>query len=223
MLISECSMAQTSNFFKQADSFFMQYVKDGNVAYDKISGKPGQLAQLVKAIETFPLNGSDAKTKKAFMINAYNILAIKGIVDSYPVKSPFDINNFFDDKRYKVAGATMSLNQLEKEKLYPFAKDPRLHFVLVCAAKSCPKLADFAYTPDQLEKQLEKKTRETLNDTEFIQVSGKKAQVSEIFNWYARDFKKDGSVADYINKYRTTPLPSSKLGYYTYDWSLNAQ
>ncbi|MEM9391359.1 MAG: DUF547 domain-containing protein [Bacteroidota bacterium] len=221
LLISGNGFAQV-DFFQSANAFFSINVKNGNVAYASIKAKPEQLNNLVNAIASFDLKSADAKTNKAFMINAYNLLAIKGIVDNYPVKSPFDVKDFFDAKRYTVAGEKMSLNILEKEKLYPMSKDPRLHFVLVCAAVSCPKLADFAYVPAKLESQIESKTKEVLNDDEFIRIRGNKAQVSEIFNWYANDFKSEGqSVAEFINLYRTDPLPSKKVGFYTYDWSLN--
>ncbi|MEM6360478.1 MAG: DUF547 domain-containing protein [Bacteroidota bacterium] len=210
------------DFFQNADAFFSAHVKNGNVAYAAIKAEPAQLNNLVYAIASFDIKSADKKTKKAFMINAYNLLAIKGIVDSYPVKSPFDVKDFFDAKRYTVSGEKMSLNILEKEKLYPMTQDPRLHFVLVCAAVSCPKLADFAYVPGKLESQIESKTKEVLNDNQFIRIKGNKAQVSEIFNWYANDFKLGGqSVTEFINQYRVDPLPSKKVGFYTYDWSLN--
>lgn len=220
ILIGKTAIAD--DFFKDADVFFSTNVREGNVAYEAIKKKPADLNELVEQIGSFDLSAADDQTKKAFMINAYNILAIKGIVDNYPVKSPFDVKDFFDAKRFRVAGKNVSLNILEKEMLYPMANDPRLHFVLVCAAVSCPKLAGFAYAPSTLDNQIEQKTKETLNDDEFIRVKGSKVQVSEIFNWYANDFKSGGqSVVDFINKYRTTALPSKKVGYYAYDWSLN--
>ncbi|MEM9857688.1 MAG: DUF547 domain-containing protein [Bacteroidota bacterium] len=222
LIIVSSSAAAQNSFFDQANNFFSTYVKEGAVDYDAITQDRSKLDALVNKIASYDLTGADKITKKAFMINAYNILAVKGIVDHYPVKSPFDIKDFFDAKHFTVAGEKMSLNILEKERLYPMTQDPRLHFVLVCAAVSCPKLADFAYVPSTLDRQLEQKTKQVLNDDEFIRVSGKKVKVSELFNWYANDFKSSGkSIIDYINYYRDTPLPSNKYGYYTYDWSLN--
>lgn len=224
-LILAGTSARAADFFSLADQFFSKHVLEGKVAYASIKADPQDLNKLLETIAAFDLNSVDDNTKKAFMINAYNVLAIKGIIDKYPVKSPMRIGNFFDKKAYTVAGQKMSLNQLEKEKLYPFAKDPRLHFVLVCAALSCPKLADFAYTPEKLEQQIESVTKETLNDADFIRVKGNKVQLSEIFNWYATDFKKSGkSTIEYINQYRSSKLPvSGKTSFYTYDWTLNDQ
>ncbi|MEM6524507.1 MAG: DUF547 domain-containing protein [Bacteroidota bacterium] len=223
LAIAQISQAN-ADFFADADTFFRTHVKEGMVAYEEIKKDQSLLNSLVEKIAAFNLKQANVAAQKAFMINAYNILAIKGIVDEYPVKSPFDVKDFFDAGRYTVAGEKMSLNTLEKEKLYPMAKDPRLHFVLVCAAVSCPKLADWAYNPDNLESQIESKTKEVLNDPDFVRVKGNKVQVSEIFNWYSSDFKtKASSTVEYINIFRDTPLPSKKTSYYTYDWSLNKQ
>lgn len=224
LLIVSGSVSAQHNFFTDADVFFRSHVKDGLVAYGAIKSDQSALNSLMDQIAAFDLSQQDVQTTKAFMINAYNILAIKGIVDQYPVKSPFDVKDFFDAKHYTVGGEKMSLNILEKERLYPMTNDPRLHFVLVCAAVSCPKLADFAYVPEKLDDQIETKTKDVLNDPEFIRVKGSKVQVSEIFNWYANDFKTSGkNVSDYINGYRNKVLPSKKVGFYTYDWSLNKQ
>lgn len=217
---------EAADFFTMADQFFSKYVKDGRVAYARIkANQEKELEILINEIASFDLDGADENTARAFMINTYNILAIKGIVDKYPVKSPMSISNFFDKKAYMVAGTKMSLNQLEKGKLYPRAKDPRLHFVLVCAAQSCPKLASFAYVPEKLDQQIDAVTRQTLNDPEFIKVKGNKLEVSEIFNWYKGDFTKASkSIRSYINQYLETKVDDkTKVGFYTYNWSLNDQ
>lgn len=62
-----------------------------------------------------------------------------------------------------------------------------------------------------------------LNDPTFLRVSGDKAELSKIFDWYAKDFggSKD-NVLGFINRYRTDAIPASaKVSYYDYDWSLN--
>ncbi|MGB3586410.1 MAG: DUF547 domain-containing protein, partial [Tunicatimonas sp.] len=169
---------------------------------------------------------SDAE-KKAFYINAYNIVTIYQIIQIYPVKSPMNINGFFDKNKHQVAGKSLTLNQLEKERLLKDHFDARAHFVLVCAAMSCPPLASFAYQADQLDQQLEERTRQALNSPEFIRVdkSKKKVHISKIFDWYKGDFTKNqASVLQYINQYRDEKIPESyKVGYYEYSWALNEQ
>jgi len=223
VLITFIQSIAAADFFSSADQFFSKYVKNGEVNYSGIKSNGADLKSLVEQIASFNLKSADLNTQKAFMINAYNILAIKGIVDKYPVKGPMNINKFFDNKAYTVAGEKMSLNSLEKGKLYPLAKDPRLHFVLVCAAVSCPNLASFAYMPNKLEKQLESQTKAALNNPQFIRKNKGKLQISEIFNWYQSDFTKSGkTVLEYINGYLNEKVPANtKTSFYTYDWSLN--
>jgi len=124
-----------------------------------------------------------------------------------------------------VAGELLTLENIEKQKLMAVYKDPRLHFVLVCGALGCPQLADFAYWPKQLDKQIEERTRKTLNSSYFIRVDSdnKNVLLSQIFKWYASDFlDKSSSIVSFINQYRTNPIPSEySLDYYEYDWSIN--
>ena len=62
-----------------------------------------------------------------------------------------------------------------------------------------------------------------MNDSYLIRVSGSSVKISKIFEWYAKDFKAEAANAvTWINKYRTSKIPSSaKVGYYEYDWNLN--
>ena len=223
IVVAFASSVSASDFFTSANQFFSKYVGNGEVNYSAIKSNASDLKNLLNQIASYDLKSVDANTKKAFMINAYNILAIQGIIDKYPVKGPMNVPNFFDSKVYTVAGEKMSLNGLEKGKLYPFAKDPRLHFVLVCAAESCPKLASFSFVPDKLEQQMQSQTELVLNDPEFTRRNKHKFQISEIFNWYQGDFTKTGkSIPEYINAYLKEKIPANaKISYYAYSWTLN--
>ena len=160
-----------SEFTEAANDLLEEHVETGMVDYKAINNSPKGVNQLYEQIGSTSLeNASDAE-KKAFYINAYNIVTIYQIIENYPVKSPMDVDGFFDKKKHKVAGESLTLNELEKERLLKNHFDPRLHFVLVCAAKSCPSLASFAYQADELEEQLEEKTHEALNNPDFIRVT----------------------------------------------------
>ncbi len=214
-----------SSFTKDANAILQKQIKQGLVDYKGVQEDAETIEQLYQAIGKLSLADASAEEKKAFYINAYNIIVIHQIVQHFPVKSPMDIQGFFDKKAHQVAGEKLTLNALEKEKLLQPYQDPRLHFVLVCAAMSCPPLADFAYQANSLDQQLEKKTREALNNPQFIQVSHSKQQValSQIFEWYQDDFTKNGqSVVNFINQYRDKKIPAQyQVTYYPYDWSLN--
>lgn len=218
-----CAHAQSDSFFTKADLFFESYVTDGLVEYQKIKESPQTLEQLVRQIADFSLTGSAPPERKAFFINAYNLLVIKQVLENYPTKGPMSIPGFFDTKTYLVAGRPVTLDQLEKDLLFVQFPDPRLHFILVCAAIGCPPLADYAYVPDSLDTQIERKTREVLNINWYVRVYKDKTSVSQVFEWYETDFLNDTtSVKAYINRYREVQIPEShEIDTYQYNWSLN--
>jgi len=225
-LISFATDYSVSTFFDAANTFFKTNVKNGLVNYAHIKTNRSSLDKLVRQIATEEIASLSKTSKKAFYINSYNILVIKSLVDNMPIKSPLDKKGFFDITKHKVAGENLALNDIENKKLRAVYNDARIHFVLVCGAKGCPKIIPSAYYPEKLEAQLNAQTKQAVNSTYFIRVkdSEKKVSISEIFKWYADDFNSYGSIISFLNKYRATPIPSSyKLDYYTYDWNINKQ
>lgn len=223
--ISSIGFAQdTSEFFSKANAFFGTYVTDGKVAYKKIKDNPADLNELLKLAKEISVPVSDSKRYQAFWINGYNLGVIKGIVDNYPIKSPLDKAGFFDKSTHDLGGKSITLNDIENKLLRAkFPKEARFHFVLVCAGLGCPPIIDEAYMPKSLDRQLQLQTELALNDPNFVQVKGKKVNLSQIFEWYGVDFTQDGkSLVDFVNLYRKEKLASNiRVGYYPYDWTLN--
>ncbi len=218
---------EIDDFFSATDQFLKKYVSEGSVDYALIKKNKHEIGAIVQNIGSMDLATQDQNVVKAFYINAYNMLVISSIIENYPVKSPMDIQGFFDKKLHLVAGEMLTLNALEKEKLLSPTLDARLHFALVCAAKSCPQLMSSSFKPNQLDAQLDERTRSTINDSKWLMVKSgqKQVDVSKIFEWYANDFTRNGkTITDWINQYRTSKIPASyKVTYYEYDWSLNGK
>jgi len=214
------------DFFNASDLFFQTYIAEGQVDYKTIVEQPESLYRLQELYAEMDLSGQEAETVKAFWINAYNLVVISSIIDHYPLQSPREVAGFFNILKHRIAGREMSLNELEKKELLEVDQDARLHFVLICAARSCPPMAAFAYRPERLEEQLNQRTKAALDTPGFIQVEEEKERIglSEIFRWYVEDFEKAGGIRSFIDRFRSEPLPASyKLRYYNYDWSLNDQ
>lgn len=211
-------------FFSMANDFFRTHVENGRVDYKSISKNPSQLYKILTLAKEIKVSKEDVDTYQAFWINGYNLLVIKSIVDNYPLKSPLDKAGFFDITKHEIGGEQITLNDLEHKMLRAvFPKEPRFHFVLVCAGLGCPPIINRAYLPSTLDNQLKKQISLALNDSNFIQVNMNKVKISQIFEWYKDDFTRDGkSLVDFINQYRTEKLPdTSKVSYYTYNWALN--
>ena len=226
-LLSLQSYSQVSDatFFDQSNEFFSKYVDvNGMVGYTDIKENPSLLNQLYDQIGKHEVSDKSADYLKAFYTNAYNILVIKQVVERYPIDGPLTVNGFFDKIQHNVAGEELTLNQVEKDKNLYVNKDERLHFALVCAAISCPPLANFAFYPDKINEQLEARTILALNHPEFIRSTKKGAELSQIFNWYQDDFKDSAGsgVIEYINNFRKKQIPiDQKIVYYEYNWLLN--
>ncbi|MFT6962098.1 MAG: hypothetical protein ACJAWV_001823 [Flammeovirgaceae bacterium] len=224
-ILCSSNVAQAQDFFKDANSFFGKYVKNGKVNYASIKSNPEGLDALVEMVANQSLAGKSADFKKAFYLNAYNISTIKGIVDKYPVVGPMKIEGFFKTKTHKIAGKSTTLNDLENKTIRPTYKDARVHFALVCAAKGCPSIANFAFMPSKVNVQLESQTKRAANSSYFTRVSAEKKEVkhSQLFDWYKADFLAEASsIVDYLNKYRTTKIPANyTTSTYNYDWNLN--
>lgn len=226
LLVSVIARATDINTFtSKADAFFNTYVNNGSVDYKEIMESPAGIEALKADIATMKMAGLSAAQKKAFYINAYNLLVIYQVSKFYPLKSPLDRSGFFDRVKHEVAGESMTLNYLEIKKLILAYKDARIHFVLACAAKSCPPLASFAYLPEKLDEQLELRTKNALNDPDWLKVntSEKYTSISKIFEWYQKDFQAyGGGILNFINKYRMKKIPSNyDIRYYEYNWALN--
>ena len=212
-------------FFQQADAFFSKYVVDGKVAYTALKQRPALMQELALLLDEVNPGEASEKEQKALYINAYNILVIYAVITNNIRYSPKEEKGFFDSNTYVIGDEQLSLDQIEKEKLSARYKDPRVHFVLVCAADGCPSIKSYAFLPDELDQQLTNATQTAINNPDWLRVvkNEKKVYVSEIFRWYRSEFLAEAeSIIDYVNMYREEPIPNTyKLDFYDYSWELN--
>jgi len=183
------------------------------------------LAQIASA----PVDGYSSNARLAFYINAYNAIVLDSILSKWPVKSVMTLDGFFDKDKHTIAGQTMTLDDLEHNKVIRVQfQEPRIHFVLVCAAKRCPRLLSTAMTAVNLEKNLESSAREFI--PKATKVEGNKVYTSQLFNWFKTDFEKhSGSIPAYLTRYVSADIAqvlnngTSTIEFTEYDWSINKQ
>ncbi len=217
------SQASLEQFLNETDAFMKKYVQEGNVDYAAIKKESLSLDALYSSIGNMELTGKTDNEIKAFYINSYNILVIYQVVHRLPITGPLAVDGFFNATPHKVAGKELTLDQLEKGTLFKKYPDPRIHFAVVCAALGCPQLANTAFRPEYLDKQLDVVTSQSLNRDYFIRIrpSQQKAEISKIFEWYRSDFG-ENNILTFINKYSDKKIPESfEVVYYEYDWNLN--
>jgi len=202
-----------------------KYVTPGGVKYAEWKAN----AEDVKAIQAVAdgvaaAPGSTAKSKEqlAFHINAYNAWILREALAKYPTKSVKDtLFTFFTGNRITVAGAKMSFNRLEKDIIRPRFEEPRIHFALNCASRSCPPLRNEPYDAAKLDAQLDEETRGYVNSPNGVKPTGDGAALSKIFDWYKEDFGGEAGVLTFLKKYRSGKSDFKKISYQDYDWGLN--
>ena len=220
----------------------------GAVDYDALKDHAGLARTLASFATLSPedLASWPREQQVAFWINAYNALTFQTILDADIPASIRDIKpDPWEHARWSVAGRTVSLNWIEHTRLREQLKEPRVHFVLVCAARSCPTLPNRALLPEGLDAQLERAARGFFQDAgkNRLDRSGKTVHLSRILDWYGRDFvglpglpelpaldglsAKEAAVlrtmARYVSEADRAVLARGGLTivYNEYDWSLN--
>jgi hypothetical protein len=218
--------SNTTNFhaYIKLNSFLKKYVSySGNVNYAQIKSNKTELNNILKEFQSNYPSGSWSKNQKlAYWINAYNIYTIKLVVDNYPTTSITKITEKPWHKKFiKLGGKTYSLDNIENDIIRKQFNEPRIHFALNCASKSCPILMNSSYVSTNLDMQLTKQTRKFLADKTKNILSSKKIQISKIFEWYKADFDKVGGVVSFIEQYSSTAFNKPAIQYMPYSWDLN--
>ncbi len=192
----------------------------GKVNYNGIKNS-NALKSVLQNLQEGPEADWTKNEKLAYWLNVYNAFTLAKIVDNYPIKSITALNNGkpWDDKFINIQGKKYSLNDIENDQLRDQFKDPRIHFGINCASKSCPALYNKAFTAENVESALDSRTKLFLNDKLLNNISEDKLEVSSIFDWFQKDF---GNVIAFINKYSSSKIKSNaQIKYKDYDWMLN--
>ena len=209
--------------YKNYGQFLKKYVSEnGNVNYDKVNSNKPELELIVNQfIKNIPSTNWSKNDKMAYYINLYNVFTIKTIIDNYPVKSIKDINNVWDNDFILLGKKMYSLGDIEHKILRKMG-DPRVHFAINCASFSCPKINNDVYLDNKLDKQLDAAAREFINDNTKNVITKNELKLSNIFNWFADDFKTQGTIIDFLNEYSKTKIDKkAKIKFLEYNWALN--
>jgi hypothetical protein len=171
--------------------------------------------------ESLPTETWTIEDKLAYWMNAYNAMTIDLIIRSYPINSIKDLKKPWDQRLWKLGEKWYNLNEIEHQILRKM-NDPRIHFGINCASFSCPPLLNTAFNASEVDAQLDKVAIRFINDPRRNSISKMNIEISEIFSWFAKDFKKDSSLSEFLNKYSKVQIhPKARKKFKKYDWSLN--
>jgi Protein of unknown function, DUF547 len=220
--------SRAQNWMEPYNRLLGKYVTSGGVKYAEWKNNAADMQALQTVVDSIAkegVSGLDKRQQLAFYINAYNAWILHEALGKYPTASVKDtFFTFFTAKKITVAGQKTSFNALEKETIRSKFSEPRVHFALNCASRSCPPLNREAFSGPKLEEQFEKLAKGYVNSEKGVKYSAgsKTAELSKIFDWYKDDFKGEGGPLAFINKRRVTAIPSdAKISFQEYDWGLN--
>jgi len=134
----------------------------------------------------------------AFWLNAYNAFVLQTVIDRYPINgsskaypsnSVRQIPGAFEQAKHRVAGQSLTLDEIEKKILPPF-KEPRLYLALGRGALGSGRLRSEAYTGDQLKQQLDDLQKEFVSEQTMIRIdrSANQVSVTPIISWHDAEF-----------------------------------
>lgn len=237
---AEEAEAPSASLHAPYDRLLRAHVRDGAVDYAGLKKREAALDDHLRTLGRTDPDRLSRDGKLAFWINAYNAFTLKLILRHYPnVTSIKEIPNRWDHQEWTVGGKKYSLDQIE-HKILRKMDEPRIHFAIVCASKSCPDLAAEAYLPETIDAQLTAATRRFLADgSKGLAVSlesgwfgGRKpvVRLSRIFSWFSEDFERaSGDVIGFVllhapedaQRFIRAHREEIDVKYMDYDWSLN--
>jgi len=221
-----------------------EHVHHGRVDYAALQSDPRLDAYLLQLATTDADTSARRDDRLAMWLNAYNAYTLKVIVDNYPIDSINDLHTggllighllnktVWDRKFVVVGGRTMSLDDVEHGIVRKQFDDARIHFALVCAARSCPQLRTAAYEGYQLDAQLDDQGRIFFADPlkNYFLPEQRRARLSRILAWYDDDFgANDEEILLYVARFLPDELAEAirsapaawKVDHTRYIWELN--
>jgi hypothetical protein len=222
----------------QFDLILKQYVdEEGLVDYNGIA-QDRRFSEYMKSLKSAKVEKMSRDGQLAFWINAYNAVTIDKVIKKKPKESVRETiipgvwtsKKFFRSREHTVANRRLSQDDIEDFLRKEF-NDPRIHFAIICASSSCPKLPRVAYTAGNVRARLEEETRRYVNSERGIRIdrTGNTLYLSRIFDWFEEDFvEKYGSATNFIRPYLRKEVVSfldgkPKMKFLGYNWGLNAQ
>jgi hypothetical protein len=228
----------------------------GAVHYTSIRGSEEfeRYKDLTRGLRSFDLRSlKERESRLAFWTNIYNTAVIHGVIELGLEHSVKEHPGFFDRITYEIGGFRFSLNEMEHgllrgnrkhpyRVLRPFRErdprlefaivplDPRIHFALVCGARSCPPIG--FYEAEKIDFQLGLAAMSFINSPQVKILPGEKTVfISMIFKWYKIDFGgSDRALLDTLLNYLDEGEDKAfleenrnqiRIRYQPYDWNLN--
>lgn len=237
LLIALCGVAHAfDREYSLYGMLLQRYTDGGMVCYASLKCDCAALAQFLEEVSSLPhceFCQWCEEDRAAFLINAYNALALYTVLQCYPIWSIRQMGSLaqtiFDRRLLCIFGRHRSFHEIKCMAMRAYF-DPRIHFALAPATLGGAALRGEPYIGRMLECQLEDQADQFMahRAKNYLEGCVCSVYVSPLFKWYACDFiRQYGSVWTFIRPYFREQLgvevyePCWQLHYSHYDWMLN--
>ena len=183
---------------RNLDQVLDLYVRDGYVYYRALKQDRRLLDAYLNGVATASIDSASRDEQAAFWLNAYNALILRTVIDhapipqrsrEYPARSIRQIPGAFERLTHRVAGRTVTLDQIEQT-ILPTFNDPRVYFALGRGSVGGGRLRSEAFTAAGLEGQLAEVANECVTRAQCVAIDRgqNKVMVSSIFSWREKEF-----------------------------------
>jgi hypothetical protein len=192
--------AAGDTFHRPLDQLLDVNVRDGLVYYRALRAERGRLDRYVTSLNVpaAKYESWGREEKMAFWVNAYNALVLQTVVDRYPIhggSSTYPANSIrqipgaFETIKHRVAGRSLTLDEIEKNVLAEF-KEPRLFLALGRGAVGSGRLRSEAYAGSRIMQQLDDIQENFVSEQAMMKLDRTKGQLSvtPIVSWREKEF-----------------------------------
>ena len=183
------------------DELLDLYVRDGLVYYNAVRSDRRRLDTYIASLDgprVKDIDGWSRDEQAALWVNAYNAWVLRAVVDHYPIRgtaanypprSIRQIPGVFDRTPRRVAGRSLTLDQIETDVIAGF-RDPRLYLALGRGALGSGRLRSEAYAGGRLGAQLAAVAAEFATGGHLLHIDENAGVVSvtPILSWREKDF-----------------------------------
>jgi hypothetical protein len=205
-------------------------VQNGNVSVSSLRASE-QLTQYLEQLAGVRLEAvHDRQALLALWINAHNSYVLDILRNNWANRGPQSIQKYFGADVAIVAGEKYSLGALEADVIAKQFREPRAFFALYRGARSGPPLQPVAYTGEKLSEQLDRATREFLQDStrNKLDKTNRKLYLSQLFQEHREHFERaSGTLRSFVMAYASPDMreyldqhPLTEIDFLRYDWTL---
>src|SRR5438552_11373482 len=163
---------------KTYDEILDTYVRDGLVYYRALKLERTRFDAYVGTLAAASIDSAPRDERLAFWLNAYNAIVLQTVIDHYPIVQrtsqypPHSIRQIpgaFERITHRLAGRTVTLDQIEQTVLSGFG-DPRAYLAPGRGSLGGGRLRSEAFGPGRLAAQLKEVADEWVTRSESVQL-----------------------------------------------------